>query len=295
MTSEITINLFAPSGPYSSTELEENLVRFLQIKPPQLTLGIPECSQHHTFNYLHDTDENQTHNFLEAIKTCDILWCIRGGYGASRWIGSIDWDKTINQVFPLIAGFSDVTFLHCAIVSNGGTSLHCPMPLNLNTISAAALNSMLKAFLHKKVPTLYGTPLHQGRTEGILAGGNLTCICHTIGTAIELEWENIILFIEDCNEALYRIDRMLTWLIANNILKQIKGLAIGAITGTGATSSEFVALLNDRLAGLNIPVIYNLPAGHIKDNMPLLLGHPYKLDTTKTNALIPLSTYTKGL
>ncbi|RPI49523.1 MAG: LD-carboxypeptidase, partial [Deltaproteobacteria bacterium] len=117
-----------------------------------------------------------------------------------------------------------------------------------------------------------------GKAKGPLIGGNLTCITHLIGTAYEPKWDGAILLIEDHKEALYRLDRMLTQLLLTGGLSRLAGIAVGRIQGTGKPEKLLQTMLQDRLSSIVIPIITDLPVGHIPDNYPLLIGGYYELD-----------------
>lgn len=282
------IMLFAPSGSYEGEKLKKNLMDIKRLLPRQLTVDIHRkpTRRDPPFTYLHDSDRHQQINFLKATRDCDILWCIRGGYGSSRWAGKIRWQEIVNPSFPIVTGFSDITFLHSAITRMGGKSIHGPMPCTIEDTSDKALSSLFSAMTENRFPALSGETISKGRAHGILTGGNLNCLCHTSGTVLEPAWDNAILFLEDCNEALYRIDRMLTWLGSSGILSRVAGVALGAFTGTGADFTMLNDLFRDRLGHYGIPVISGLSAGHIADNMPLLMGGRYLLEAKDNAALL---------
>ena len=228
--------------------------------------------------YLADTDQNQAQRFEKRLMSHDLdfIWGVRGGYGCLRWLKWINWDL-LTRHSPMIIGYSDLTFIHAAINSQGMVSLHAPMITSLPTLSYDARQALWQA-LKGQLPKLTGKGLFHGRAEGILIGGNLTCLCHTIGTPFEPPWEGAILVLEDHKEPLYRIDRMLTQLLLSGRLNKLAGLAVGNMKDTGFPEKTLVSLLKDRLCGLGIPVIYELPIGHVPDNYPILLGGLYVLD-----------------
>jgi muramoyltetrapeptide carboxypeptidase len=281
------IKLFAPSGKYDNECLARGLEIFQQLSQHGTDMEPPATARAVLpFSYLNDSDSNQKKSFLEAIENCDILWCVRGGYGASRWACEIRWREVVSRSFPLVTGFSDITFLHSAITAHGGKGIHGPMPCTLHETSVPAIRALYDAMTGRPFPALAGRLLSGGVSRGILTGGNLTCLCHTCGTAMEPPWDNSILFLEECNEELYRIDRMLTWLGSTGILARVAGIALGAFTGTGADRTTLERLFADRLCRYGLPVISGINAGHIPDNMPLLMGGEYILEAASGKACL---------
>ncbi len=196
-----------------------------------------------------------------------------------RWLKGVDWNL-LTRHSPIIIGYSDLTFIHAAISSRGLVSLHAPMITSLQTVSNDARQALWHAIMGE-LPELAGKGLFHGRAKGVLIGGNLTCICHTIGTPFEPPWENAILVLEDHREPLYRIDRMLTHLLLSSRLNKLAGLAIGSLKDTGFPEETLISLLEDRFKTLGIPVIYGLPIGHVPDNYPVLIGGLYVLDAER--------------
>lgn len=286
---KIRIKLFAPSGNYSQ-EIMDSGLDIVKKEFPPYTQIVDVLKNTHTeapFPYLRDSDKNQIENFLSTFKDCDFLWCVRGGYGSSRWADRIMWQDIVKKGMPVIIGFSDITFLHCGIVRYGGVSIHGPMLCTLKDTDLDVIQMLIRCIYKDVFTELPGKVICKGLTTGKLVGGNLACLCSVPGTALEPEWNDKILFLEECNEALYRIDRMLTWLLASGLLKKVSGIALGTFTNTGSHEKMVEKLFHDRLSHLGIPVLHNLPAGHTAKNRPLLMGGKYILDAEERSALIP--------
>ena len=114
--------------------------------------------------------------------------------------------------------------------------------------------------------------------EGPLAGGNLTTLCHLVGTPFAPQLEGYLLFLEDHNEALYRLDRMLHHLLLAGVLEGVKGVVLGAFTDCGSTEG-LLEVFTAALAPLGVPVLAGLPVGHQPDNHTLPLGAWARLDS----------------
>ena len=125
--------------------------------------------------------------------------------------------------------------------------------------------------------------LKPGQATGRLIGGNLSLITHLLGTPYAPDFRGAILFLEDVDEAPYRIDRMLTALWLAGVFDQIAGLVIGKFTNAQASgpSLSIDTILNDRVAPLSIPVLQGLMIGHIEDQATLPVGAMATLDADR--------------
>lgn len=285
------IAAFSPSSPADPEKIQRGM-KLIQANLPQAQIMLfPTTSASSMFSYLAQTDLHQAELFQNLLTDSqfDLVWAMRGGYGSLRWLNKVDWQALhSSRHTPPLIGFSDVTFLHSALLGIQWPNLiHGPLLTTLAKTDAQGLDDLWH-LLQTGIPSgLSGEPLLSGRATGHLIGGNLTCLVHTIGTAFEPPWEKGILVIEDHNEALYRIDRMLTHLKLTGRLSKLVGIAAGEIRHTSFEDAQLKALLLDRLKDLNIPVIWKLPLGHGERNMPVMLGKKYKLNG-ETGQLLPL-------
>lgn len=269
----VTAALFTPASPVEAEDLErgasilERECPIIQLSPP------PARSGNAPFPYLAARDDDQANIFLDLVAgAADLLWAARGGYGSMRWLPQVL--SRLPSRPPTVVGFSDITFLHSLMLNNGGTTIHGPMLATLPDTSKESRQALFQAMTSGRFPALRGELLVDGAGRGRLIGGNLTCICHSIGTPLEPPWEGSILLIEDHNEPLYRIDRMLTHLLLTGRLDRLNGIAVGSLHKDAQQAKEIVA---DRLGAIGIPIIYGLPVGHGPDNMPLNLGRDYSI------------------
>jgi muramoyltetrapeptide carboxypeptidase len=291
-TNPLKIAPFAPSSPPDPLKIKEGLEIIKSEGPETIWAGDPfmYLTGKGNFDYLADHDLVQADRFSRFLQdaSVDFIWTMRGGYGSSRWIDNVRWTDTDSH-HPMVIGFSDVTFLHAALCSRGFRSIHGPLITTLSKTNLASRMALWSCLERGEFPALSGRPLIKGSTHsshGRLIGGNLTCLIHTLATPYEPPWDNAILFIEDHNEAPYRLDRMITHLIASGRLSRIAGIAIGGLASIQSSSFNPEELLKDRLFHLHLPVIMDIPAGHGEDNFPLLLGGVYELDG-KTGRLAP--------
>jgi len=218
--------------------------------------------------------------------------CARGGYGTVRIIDQLDFSAFEKQT-KWIVGFSDITVLHSHINKHFGIeTLHATMPLNFpgdgsHSGSVEALKSVLFGEVADyKVVT--GNLSRPGHARGEVVGGNLSILYSLSGTASDIETRGKILFIEDLDEYLYHIDRMMINLKRSGKLEELAGLVVGGMSQMrdnavpyGKSAEEIIA---DTVKNYKYPVLFGFPAGHIKDNMPLIFGREALLDVAKDSS-----------
>ena len=119
--------------------------------------------------------------------------------------------------------------------------------------------------------------LHSGEAVGPLAGGNLTTLCHLLGTPFAPRFAGYLVFLEDHNEALYRLDRLIHHLLLSGALDGVRGVVLGAFTNS-EPPARVHEVLGVALAPLGVPVLAGLPTGHQPDNYTLPLGARARLD-----------------
>jgi muramoyltetrapeptide carboxypeptidase len=241
-------------------------------------------------NQFAGSDEERAADLQWALdnETIKAVLCVRGGYGTVRIIDQIDFSKFTKQP-KWIIGYSDVTVLHQHIHTNiNVATLHATMPINFFK-NEEATESLRKTLfgeaLHYKVNPYYLN--REGETEGELIGGNLSLIYALCGSKSDINTEGKILFIEDLDEYLYHIDRMMLNLKRSGKLAKLKGLVVGGMTDMkdntipfGKTAEEIIF---DAVKEYNYPVCFDFPAGHIDRNLTLVFGKTYSLRVTKNH------------
>lgn len=230
-------------------------------------------------------DSERAADFNDAIRDpdCRAILCARGGYGTARLLSSIDW-KAWKDDPKWLVGYSDITALHTSVYNRlNMESIHGSMPVNFQRNSPAAVEELFGL--------LSGNPADQyferdvlnrpGQAEGIMVGGNLSVLYSLLGSDAQLETKGKILFLEDLDEYLYHVDRMMLALDRAGMLENLAGLIIGGMTDMndndvpfGATAREIIA---DRVAKYDYPVAFGFPAGHIDDNRPWTCGKKRRL------------------
>ncbi|MBT9586407.1 LD-carboxypeptidase [bacterium] len=196
---------------------------------------------------------------------CSACWIVRGGYGLARLLSRLDDRLADRPVF----GFSDATVLLHALHRRGWQDLvHCANLQTLPTLAVDALEATRQWVVAGQVRNLSGTSLSSGRAAGPLWGGNLCVLASLCGTPEALQPGRKILFLEDVNEAPYRVDRLLTQLYDSGAFEGLSGVALGKFTGCG----DLRVLWEHWTRRWQVPVVCDLPFGHCEENYPLLLG-----------------------
>ncbi|MES2514454.1 MAG: LD-carboxypeptidase [Bacteroidota bacterium] len=238
------------------------------------------------------TDEQRTEDLQWALNDPEIKAIIiaRGGYGTVKLIESLDFREFKNHPKWLV-GYSDVTVLHNAIHKQGIATLHATMPLNFDK-SKEATESVVNALFGnlKQIETEENYSNIEGKATGQLVGGNLSLIYSLSGTPYDLDTTGKILFLEDLDEYLYHIDRMMMQLKLSGKLKHLKGLVIGGMTDMKDNMIPFGKLpdeiIIDAVKEYGYPVCFDFPAGHIDENMAIYLGKEVELGVLDDKATL---------
>lgn len=277
------IGVIAPAGPAALDT--DKAIAWMRARGYSLRVfpGVYEKD-----GYLAGSD-NVRLNDLHAAFTdseVDAIICLRGGYGTPRLLDRIDFELLRNNAKPFI-GYSDITALHLAISRYAGfVTFHGPM-LNADLLgdkqkpTESSFFNMLRGQVTADSvlahPVAYPlTTVSPGIAHGRLLGGNLSMIAATMGTPYEIDAEGAILFIEDINEPLYRIDRLLTHLRLAGTLHKLRGVLVGDVAGVDTIALE--GLLKQTFASLRIPVLAGWRSGHCDPNLTLPMGALVRLD-----------------
>jgi muramoyltetrapeptide carboxypeptidase len=212
----------------------------------------------------------------------------RGGYGTVRIMDDLDLSAFMDHP-KWIVGFSDLTFLHAQLNSNIGVeTIHATMPLTMPANTPEAVDSLRRALFGEKLSYEFSAhPLNRnGVMQGELIGGNLSILYSILGTKTILQTSNNILFIEDLDEYLYHIDRMMMALKRAGKLANLKGLVVGGMTEMkdntvpfGKTAEEIIW---EHVREYDYPVCFGFPAGHIADNRAIYLGRAAAICVAET-------------
>ncbi|WP_111878597.1 LD-carboxypeptidase [Aequorivita sp. CIP111184] len=237
-------------------------------------------------NQFAGSDELRAADFQQMLDDPNVkaIWCARGGYGTVRIIDKLNF-SAFKKNPKWIVGYSDVTVLHSHIHNLGIETLHAQMCLEIENKTSETVESIRKVLFGKNYNIEFErkdslAPL--GVLRGQLIGGNLSVLYSLCGSASEMKTDGKILFIEDLDEMLYHIDRMMVNLKRSGYLKNLNALIIGGMTEMkdnkvyfGKTAEEIII---DLVKEYKYPVISNFPAGHIKDNKALIIGREVELN-----------------
>ena len=239
-------------------------------------------------NQLAGNDEQRAADLQEQLDNPNIkaIWCARGGYGTVRVVDLIDFTQ-FKKSPKWLVGFSDVTVLHNHLNTMGYKSIHGIMPISLAKASKEAIESLRLSLFGQ--PLQYAIDPHPmnrlGKATGELVGGNLSILYSVLGSPSAIDCTDKILYIEDLDEYLYHIDRMMMNLKRNGCLESLKGIIVGSMTDMKDNDIPWgknaLEIVQDVTKQYNIPVIFNFPAGHIHDNRALILGNNVTIEVTK--------------
>jgi len=219
------------------------------------------------------------------------ILCARGGYGTVQIIDNIDFSKLKNNP-KWIVGYSDVTVLHSHLNKLGIASLHATMPINFKTNAKESLASLKNGLFGNENNILCGPhPFNKfGKVEAEVVGGNLSILYSLLGSNSDVDTDGKILFIEDLDEYLYHIDRMMMNLKRNGKFTKLKGLVVGSMSDMndntipfGKTAEEIIL---EYIKEFNFPVCFNFPAGHLDDNRTLVFGKECTLEINENGVIL---------
>jgi muramoyltetrapeptide carboxypeptidase len=213
------------------------------------------------------------------------VWFSRGGYGSPRLLEKISWARFARQP-KLLIGYSDLTALFAEAVKRAGpVCLYGPVVTELGNADLYHGPSLRRLLAGKQseIRISRRQVLAPGRARGPLVGGNLTVLTHLCGTRFAPRGRGAILFLEEVGEEAYRIDRMLTQLRLAGLLRDVAGVLLGSFSVP--TRRRFppdrplLEILRETFLPLGVPVVQELPAGHVRAKQTLPLGAVAEVDT----------------
>ena len=274
------VGVIAPASPPDREQLEQG-IRFIEELGLHVKLGKHVEKK---LGYLAGTDEERLIDFHDMFTDNEVkaVICARGGYGTARFASMIDYEL-IKKNPKIFWGYSDITFLHTAILQRTGlVTFHGPMlGSDLGVADVDPLSKQYFQQLFEPQTITYSeriSPLEaivKGMASGPIVGGNLSLLISTLGTPFEIDTRGKLLFIEDVNETPLSIDRMLNQLYIAGKLDDITGLLIGdfrdCLSKTdGSLSLEEVLFHYIHLA--NKPTLKGFKIGHCSPNISIPLG-----------------------
>lgn len=299
LTKGATVAIVATARKITTPELQPAL-HLLQSWGLKCVLG---KSINAVENQFAGSDALRASDFQQQLDDPDIsaIWCARGGYGTVRMIDKIDF--TNFKKYPKwIIGYSDVTVLHTHINALGINTIHGQMCLEIEKRTQASRDtlrdilfgiispgSVSRNFNAIKIADISNYN-REGVAKGRLLGGNLSVLMSILGSKSEVELNGAMLFIEDLDEMLYHIDRMMKTLKRAGYLKNIAGLIVGGMSDMRDNAIPFgktaVEIISETVSEYNYPVCFNFPAGHIKDNRAIVMGAEVELEIKKNSTIL---------
>jgi len=293
-----TIAFVAPAAPAEMPPLLEYAAR---LEKAGYKVRFPKGIEGRKSGYLGGTDDERAAELNAAIRDRTVrgIFPVRGGYGLTRILDRLDY-AALRADPKVITGYSDLTALHLAVARHARVvTFHSPMPMRdlwqgdkaEFAFAAASFRRAVFAdqFKTGEVGYTIATPpdappskLVGGTARGRLLGGNLTLICSTLGTRYAIEPKGAILFVEDVNEAPYRVDRSLSQLRLAGVLGAVAGVVVGSFTSKDAAEAAGLdRVLREYFGALKVPVLMNFPVGHTPRNTTLPHGARVELDADR--------------
>lgn len=314
-----TIGVVSTARKITRKELQAS-IEFVQSWGFKIVLGESIDAEE---NQYAGSDEIRTSDFQQLLDNPNIkaIWCAKGGYGTVRIIDKLDFSKFIESP-KWIIGYSDITVLHSHVHNLGVETLHAQILLGVEKKSKETAESIRKVLFGEEYSISYdlndketcGNTLQEKRKESIatdkdarslrstdsfatlgmgkgeLVGGNLSILYSLCGSESSINTDGKILFIEDLDEYLYHIDRMVINLKRNGMFDNLAGLIVGGMTEMndnvipfGKTAEE---IIHEAVQEYDYPVCFNFPSGHIQDNRALILGREVEMNVTSNNVIL---------
>jgi muramoyltetrapeptide carboxypeptidase len=272
------VAVVAPSGPVDGKLLEAGLET---VRDLGLRVDLGEHVGVRT-GFLAGTDAQRAADLQRAWCDPDVraVLCARGGYGAMRLLDRLDWTAMRAAGPTLLYGSSDITALHAAVGRRlGVTTVFGPMVAGVLADPAREeLDHVRAALFEGPAPARGRRAYAGGRARGRLVGGNLSLLAALTGTPYAPpSARGRIAFLEDVDEAPYRVDRMLTQLLLSGWFDGVAGIVLGSWESCGP-AAQTEAVLRERLGGLGVPVLAGVAAGHGRPQLTVELGAMADLD-----------------
>lgn len=276
-----TIGIVAPARKISLEELQFS-INWLKSKGFQVVFAPNLFAEEHQFA---GSDEIRQQSFQAMIDNPNVkaILSARGGYGSARIIDKIDFSH-FHENPKWLCGYSDFTVFHSHLASqNISASLHSTMPISMNEETIDNCNALFDALIGKKMELSgHNHPYNQyGTSAGKIVGGNLSILYSMLGSPSDINTNGAILFLEDLDEYLYHIDRMIVALKRAGKFDHLAGLIIGGMSDMHDNTIPFgysaEEIIKEHCQEYDFPIAFNIPVGHGKDNKTLKLGVSSKL------------------
>ncbi len=267
-----TLGVAAPAGPFDIDSFQQGMQ---VLRDMGFRLEIPEgVYKRNGFLAGADNERATILNRLFADPDVRGIICARGGYGSTRLEPFLDWEL-IRANPKVFMGFSDITVLHHLIVTRGClATFHGPMGTTLAQAPEDTRQAFMRALTVAEPITINagtGGVVRPGEGRGPVAGGNLAMICHLLGTPLQPDFSGCLLFMEEVNEAPYRIDRMLQQMKLAGCFRSVRGIFFGDFVDCGAKDT-IEAIISEWFADSAFPVLTGFAIGHGRRNLTLPMG-----------------------
>lgn len=270
-----TIGIVSTARKVLKTEIEP-AIKLLESWGLQAALGKTIGAEENQFA---GSDNLRAEDFQQMLDNPKIkaIWCARGGYGTVRMIDKVNFSN-FKKCPKWIIGYSDMTVLHAHINNLNVETLHAQIFQGLETKPKEAVQSIKKVVFGEDYSITFTpqNPVKLNEFSGELVGGNLSVLYSLLGSESAINANGKILFIEDLDEYLYHIDRMIMNLKRSGMLKNLKALIVGGMTDMNDNTIPFgksaEEIILDAVKDYTYPVLFNFPAGHIEKNHPLIFG-----------------------
>ncbi len=275
------IGIVAPAGAFDESDFYAG-VRILetlgfQVKFPEAIFARSGCLAGP------DVERAARVNAAFVDSAVQVIFCARGGYGSMRILPYLDYAR-IREHPKLLMGFSDITALLCALYQRSGlVSCHGPVVTALKDAGSETLESVVNILTSGKLPAIQlekGIVLSPGNASGPVICGNLTTLCHLIGTPFQQNLDGHILILEDTGEKPYRIDRMLTQMKLTGMFEGLCGLGVGSFENCGELN-DILEIITRILGPFQIPILAGFDVGHGPGNIAVPFGLEAVLDADR--------------
>ncbi len=274
----------SPAGRVSKESVIKS-VEFLKSYGFQVEMTKNCTSRYFNYSAEDEIRLEELQNSLNDSNAKAIL-CSRGGYGTGRIFDELDYTEFLKNPKWLI-GFSDITNLHLALSKRNLMSIHGPMTQSFSLKEdLESVKKLINLLMGERMSFNLDADKSNriGSSEAELIGGNLSIIYSMQATAYEIDTKGKILFIEDLNEYLYHLDRIMINLKLSGKLSGLKGLVVGGFTDMKEHKNPFgktaYEIIREHVEEFDYPICFGFPSGHIPNNQPLIMGATYSLDVS---------------
>ena len=276
-----TIGIVAPASPFDRGIFQGGI---RTLESMGFITYIPE-NLYERDGYLAGSDEHRANlvNQFFADRKIQAIICAKGGFGSIRLLPLLDF-KLIEKNPKIFVGHSDISALLSALYTQCGlVTFHGPVVTTLSDAPQETRQALIWAISSDARLSLRaenGMAIHAGSATGTLSGGNLTTLCHLIGTPFEPSFRGHVLLLEDRAEAPYRIDRMLFQMKLAGCFEELAGLVLGDFIDCGPLD-EIFRIVYKLFDDADIPILAGLESGHGRQNITIPFGLEATLDADK--------------